>query len=404
MIGAVTPQDDAAVPGKSRIPPQVILLGIVSLLNDVSSDIIYPLLPIFMTTYIGATPLVIGLIEGAAEAVSSFLKLGAGILADRLPRRKPLIVAGYAVAAAARAVVALAGRWPAVLAGRLFHKAGKGIRSAPRDALIAEVTDERSRGRSFGLHRALDHAGAVLGPVIAAVLLGLFHLPLRTIFLVAVIPAAIGVVLLVVALREPQRTSHHAAAPATPGGPLPRPLWKAIAAIALFYMANSSDAFLILQAHAAGVRPEWIALIWAANHAVKSVLVTHAGAFSDRAGRTVVLATGWTLYGVIYLIFPFARSLPAFLALFLVYAVPFALTEGAEKAWVADLVPASLRGKSFGIYHLAVGLCTLAGTALFGVLYQNVSVILAFHAGAGFAFLAAMVAVASGQQKARREG
>src|SRR5438270_2003406 len=180
-----------------RLRPQVILLGLVSLLNGSASEMIYPLLPVFLTTTLGATPLIVGLIEGSADALASILKLVAGTMSDRLPRRKPLIVTGYALAALSRGWIAVAGRWPSVLAARLLDRTGKGIRSAPRDAMIADVTPAESRGKAFGFHRALDHTGAVVGPLLALLFLNALHVPLKTVFLIAVIPGAIALALLV---------------------------------------------------------------------------------------------------------------------------------------------------------------------------------------------------------------
>ena len=389
---------------RPRLPPQVLLLGLVSLLNDTASELIYPLLPVFLTTTLGASPAVIGLIEGAADGLASILKYFAGSWSDRASRRKPLIVTGYALAAGSRALIAAAAAWPAVLAARLVDRTGKGMRSAPRDALISDVTAADQRGRAFGFHRALDHTGAVLGPLLAVLLLQAFGLPLRTVFTIAVIPGAIGVVLLLFVLRERGRD----AAPARAGSPsaaIPpdarRRFLGAIAAISLFSLANSSDAFLLLQAHAAGVTTAMLPLLWAAHHVVKSLFTAQAGALSDRIDRRKMLAAGWTLYAAIYAAFPFAHSLGAFVALFVAYAVPFTLTEGAERAWIADLVPAEVRGKGFGIYYLANGLCVLAGTALFGAVYQWVSRPAAFFTGAGLALAAAVMVLL---QDPRAEG
>src|SRR6266568_2357901 len=191
---------------RQKLRPQVILLGLVSLLNDSASEMIYPLLPIFLTTTLGATPLIVGLIEGTADALSSILKLAAGWLSDHLPKRKPLIVGGYALATISRAWISVAGRWSSVLGARLLDRTGKGIRSAPRDAMIADVTPVESRGKAFGFQRALDHTGAVIGPLLAILFLDAIHLPMRTVFMIAVVPGAIGVTLLILFLREEPRT------------------------------------------------------------------------------------------------------------------------------------------------------------------------------------------------------
>jgi MFS family permease len=375
-----------------RIPPEVVLLGVASFLNDVSSDIIFPLLPIFLTVQLGASATALGVIEGAADAVSSIFKLIAGAWSDRLPRRKPLVVGGYALAGLARLGIPFAAQWATVFAARVLDRAGKGIRSAPRDALIADVTPREDRGRAFGLHRAFDHAGAIAGPVLAALMVGPLHLPLRQIFLLAGIPSVLAVLLLVVRLREepraidaPQDPLHQSARG------LPRVFWRSMAGIALFSLANASDAFLILQAYAAGVNPGTIALLWAAHHGVKVLLSTRAGALSDRVDRRHLLVSGWLLYAAVYLMFPLVENLFLFLTLLMLYAVPFALTEGAERAWISDPIPPGLRGKAFGVYYLTVGLCTLLGTVMFGAIYEHAGKIRAFHLAAGFAVAATIV-------------
>jgi len=381
---------------RQPLKPQVILLGLISLLNDSASEMIYPLLPVFLTTTLGATPFIVGMIEGTADALSSILKLVAGSISDRLPRRKPLIVGGYALATISRAWIAVAGRWPSVLAARLLDRTGKGIRSAPRDAMIADVTPVESRGKAFGFQRALDHTGAVVGPLLALFFLDAMHLPMRRVFMIAVIPGAIGVLLLMLALKETPRVAarvSRADRPAgTPAATLPSTFYRALLAIALFSLANSSDAFLILQAHAAGVATGLLPLLWAAHHVIKSLFSTQAGAASDRFARRYLLVAGWTSYAVIYFLFPFAHSVGAFFVLFVAYAIPFTLTEGSERAWISDLVPAGLRGKGFGIYYMANGFGVLAGTALFGALYQYVSPQSAFDAGAALAIAAAIAA------------
>lgn len=380
---------------RERLRPQVILLGLVSLLNDSASEMIYPLLPIFLTSTLGATPLIVGMIEGGADAVASILKYFAGSVSDRLPKRKPLVVAGYSLAAFSRALIALAAHWPMVLTARLIDRTGKGIRSAPRDAIIADVTPVHDRGRAFGFHRALDHSGAIIGPLIAFALLQGFHLSLRTTFLIAVIPGFIGALLVFLLLHEEPRVPRGSKVgdDLTNARPLSGRFWSAIAAIGLFSLANSSDAFLILQASAAGVSTAMLPLLWAAHHVIKSLFSTRAGALSDRIDRRYLLIAGWTSYAVIYFVFPYARSLAFFAVLFVLYAIPFTLSEGAERAWIAGFVEPEVRGKAFGVYYLVNGACVLGGTALFGLLYQDVSHQSAFVAGALLA-LAAAVAVA----------
>jgi Arabinose efflux permease len=391
------------VPEKQRIrlSSQVIFLGLAALLNDVSSEIIYPLLPIFLTSVLGGTAFIVGMIEGSAEAVSAFLKLAAGAWSDRLPTRKPMIVGGYLLAAVSRGALTIAGHWPTVLGARLVDRVGKGIRSAPRDAMITDVTPVEIRGRAFGFHRAMDHTGAVIGPLIAFACLSWLGVPLRALFLIATVPALVGVVVLLFLLKEspreirPRGEAHESREPLTPR------FWSAIGAIALFYLANSTDAFLILQAHAAGVTTAMLPLLWAAHHVLKSLLSTHGGGLSDRISRPVMLFVGWMMYAAIYFAFPFAKSLVWFFVLFILYALPFTLTEGTERAWISDLVPAESRGRSFGIYYLTVGVFTLGGSVLFGLLWEKVSQRAAFHTGAVIAIVAAISVVVQ-KQKTRR--
>src|SRR5438270_2209083 len=299
----------------AELKPQVRLLAFVSLLNDSASEMIYPLLPVFLTTVLGATPVTVGVIEGAADGLASILKYFAGSISDKLPRRKPLVVIGYGLAAASRALIAVAGRWPTVLTARLIDRTGKGIRSAPRDAIIADVTPPEDRGRAFGFQRALDHTGAVLGPLLALLFLNAIHIPMRTLFMIAVVPGAIGVVMLMLFLREEPHVPK-AGSTITPSAPLPRNFFLAITAVALFSLANSIDAFLILQAHAAGVTTAMLPALWAPHHVIKALFSTRAGAISDRINRTTLLAAGWTLYAIIYFVFPFSRSTSFFFALF----------------------------------------------------------------------------------------
>lgn len=393
--------DDSRILGpamRRRLPKTVYLLGLASLLNDASSDIIYPLLPIFLSTTIGAGPAVIGLIEGAADAISSILKLLAGSWSDRTQGRKPFVVGGYGLSGLSRLLLVFASHWGVVFGARLADRTGKGIRSAPRDALIVDVTDPSQRGRAFGLHRAFDHLGAVAGPLAAAALLAI-GFSFRQIFLVAVIPTAAGILLLALVLREPARPTARAGLPLL-GGKTPPGLRSALFPIALFSLANASDMFLILQAYRSGVSAAVIPLLWAANHAVKALLSTWAGDLSDRRGRGLLLISGWALYAVIYAVFPFATSLPAFILLFVAYAVPLAMTEGTERAWVAERLPAEGRGKGFGIYYLVSGFATLGGSLLFGVLFQEVGPPAAFFTAAALAMAAALVTLTMERRKA----
>jgi len=379
--------------------PRVVLLSLAAFLNDVSSEMIYPLLPIFLTTSVGATPFIVGAIEGVAEALAAFLKLVAGSWSDRAGKRKPFVVGGYALAAASRILIAFAAHWPTVLTARLIDRTGKGIRSAPRDAMITESVAPEHRGQAFGFLRGFDHAGAVIGPLIAFGILALGTVSIRSLFMLATIPAAVGLVMILIFLREtPRETGATAAQTAQVRAPLPARFKKAMTGIALFSLSNSSDVFLLLQANHAGVPASRLPLLWSAHHVVKALFSRRAGAFSDKIDRRYMLAAGWFSYAVIYLVFPFAQSMTTFVGLFILYAVPFTLTEGAERAWVASFVDKSMSGRAFGAYYLVVGLCTLGGTLLFGWLYESFAPITAFHVGAGLAILAAVVILAQNEK------
>ena len=376
---------------KSRLKPQVVVLAFAALCNDMASEMIYPLLPLFITTYLGGTAFVAGTIEGVADALSACLKYYAGRLSDRMGRRKPLVIAGYGLPTISRVVIALATTWPMIFAARLLDRTGKGIRSAPRDAIIADVTPGENRGRAFGFHRALDHTGALIGPLIAAALLSIFALELRTVFMLAIIPAVIGMILLLFALREPDRQLQ----PKQKEGegddePLPGSFKGSLIPIALFSLANSSDVFLLLQATRAGVAAAMLPLLWSTHHILKATLSERAGALSDRIDRRWLLGIGWIIYAVTYFFFSRAMSLTAMFVLFGLYALPFALTEGAERAWVIRHIGSGSRGRAFGAYYLTTGIFTLAGTLLFGAIYESVSPTAAFLTGGSIAIVAAL--------------
>lgn len=377
------------------LPPAVVALGAVSLLTDASSEMIYPLLPVFLTG-LGATPAFLGLVEGAAESTAALLKLLSGAWSDRARARKPLVAWGYGIASAARPLVALATVPWHVLAVRFADRVGKGIRTSPRDALLADVTPAALRGRAFGFHRAMDHAGAVLGPLAAFLILGAGGTH-RAVFAWAAVPAALAMVALLAGVREPARAD----APATPRPaldlrpPRARGFRRYLAVVALFTMGNSSDAFLLLRATSLGVPATGIPLLWAGFHVVKAALATPFGALSDRAGRRPVLAAGFVLYALVYAGFAKAASAAHVVALFGAYALFFALTEGAEKALVADLVPAGERGRAFGSFHAVVGALALPSSLLFGWLWTGHGPAVPFLLGAAFALAAAALLVAA---------
>lgn len=380
----------------------VIALGWVSFLTDVSSDMIYPLLPAFLTKTLGAGPAAVGLIEGVAETTASFAKIGSGVWSDRVRRRKPIVVLGYVIAAVVRPLVAFARLWSQVLAIRFTDRVGKGIRTSPRDALLADIVPSDRRGRAFGLQRAMDNAGAVVGPLLAALLLKLALVDERGVFLLAAVPGFAAILVLLLAVPDrPRRTETVRAAPSAPRGKLPPPFWRVVAIFALFTLANSTDAFLLLRAQDAGVAVWQLPLLWSFFNAVKSVTGVPGGALADRVGRVPAIALGWLVYCASYAGFAFVSQPLAVWALFALYALFFGLTEGSERAFVADLVPEGLRGRAYGTFHAAIGLTALPASVIFGLLWKQFGARAAFLTGAAVA-LAAAVALWTATREIRR--
>jgi MFS family permease len=375
----------------------VLALAVVSFLTDASSEIIAPLLPLFLVGTLGSSVRMVGVIEGAAEAVAALLKVASGWWSDRVARRKPLIVVGYALAALARPLVAVAQTGGQVLAIRLTDRVGKGIRGAPRDALLAASVPASQRGRAFGFHRAADHAGAVVGPLVALACLQWAGMPVRDVFWVAAVPGALAVMVAAVWVRErPVARQPHPVPPRSMAAPLPRSFWRGIAPIVLFTLGNSTDAFLLLRASQLGVSTALIPLLWVVLHLVKSAASTPGGALSDRIGRRPLLVAGWMLYAAVYTGFALATAEWHAWALFATYGVVFGLTEGTEKALVADLVPAAQRGTAFGWYHGVVGVAALPASVLFGAVWDGWSASTAFGMGATVALAAAAWMAATG--------
>ena len=357
----------------------MVAIGLVSLLNDASSEIIYPLLPVFLATSLGASARAIGTIEGLAESISSLLKLFAGYLSDRLAKRKLLVVAGYSLASIARPLLAFASSWSQVLAIRLTDRVGKGIRTAPRDAMIADTVSVEQRGLAFGFHRAMDHGGAVIGPLIGYVLVLIFVAKASSptmgefskIFLAASVPAFIAVLVAIFFMRE---SPVHAPADA-------RPLKfslrgfdsnfkRFLLVLALFTLSNSSDSFLILRATESGVSIAMVPLLWAAHHGSKVLSSLLGGDLSDRLGRKRLIVAGWVLYAAVYAGFAFATQTISLWILFLIYGIYFGLAEGAEKALVADLVRPEQRGTAYGLYNLAFGVTVFPASFLMGMIWD----------------------------------
>jgi MFS family permease len=394
----------------------VLWLSVVSFLNDAASEMIYPLLPLFLVGTLGAGPAVLGVIEGIAESASSLFKLLSGWFSDRFRRRRPLVLAGYGGAALARPLIALATAPWHVLAVRFTDRVGKGVRTAPRDALLAAAIPAEMRGRAFGFHRAADHAGAVVGPLVASLLLLAFAGSLRPVFAIALVPGVLAVLVVVSRVREerPPETDRPADAPRMEGdtatGIAPTGLGPSfirfLLVLVVFTLGNATDAFLLLRANDVGVATAAVPLLWGVHHVSKMVWSVPGGALADRIGARPAILAGWLVYAATYAGFAFASEAWHAWALFLVYGLFYGLTESPEKALVASLAPAHLRGSAFGAYHAAIGIAALPASVLFGVIWQRAGATPAFLYGAGLALVASLLllALVRPAQPRHREG
>ena len=377
------------------IPRPVRLLGWASLFTDAATEMIYPLLPVYLSRVLGASATSLGIIEGVAEGVNSLLKIASGWISDRRRERRSIVILGYALSSLARPLIALTTSWPQVLAIRALDRTGKGIRGAPRDAMLAAHAEASSRGRIFGFHRAMDHTGAVVGPIIATVFLAFFPGQYRWLFALTAIPGALAVATLFRVserVERPERSERLERSERPQRSErLPGELYTVLVIILLFSLGSSADAFLLLRLADALGSATFLPLLWAAHHVVKASLSTWGGGLSDRLGRRYVIVIGWAIYSLVYLGFALVSNAVAFVALFLIYGVHFALAEGAEKALVADLTPPDQQGTSFGLYYGVLGVGMLIASIAFGYVYDHVSPSAAFVMGAALSAAAAVL-------------
>lgn len=373
----------------AALPRTVIVLGAVSLLNDAASEMITPLLPIFLTAALGAGPAIVGFIEGLAEATASVLKLVSGRLADRGVPAKGLVVGGYALSNLGRPLIGLAAGWLAVLLLRFLDRVGKGLRTAPRDTLIASAVPPGQRGRAFGFHRSMDHAGAVIGPLLAFAMLSA-NADLQHVFLASVVPGVFVLLLLVFGLPAAQPQESPGPPPRFRWGDLHGRLRGMIVAAGMLALASVPEVFVVLWATQAGMAVAWVPLVWAAASLAKMLIGWPAGALADRWGRMPVLFGGWSTRVVALLLLAFLQpGAVGVWLLFVAYSASLALTEAAERSLIGDHAGDRERGTAYGLYHLTGGLLVLPGAVAFGAIWQ------VFGSTAAFATAACLTATAS---------
>jgi len=375
---------------KLGISKNVLVMGLVSFFNDVASEMIYPLVPIFLTSILGAPASVVGLIEGIAESTASVLKVFSGWYSDKFQKRKPFITAGYSFSSVSKIILGFAFGWPLVLLGRFIDRFGKGVRTSARDALIAESSTSSNRGKSFGFHRALDTAGAVVGPLLAIWLLHSYNNNFRTIFIVAFIPSFIGILLLLLFVREKKKQ------PLGNNFKL-KGSWKEfdisfkifLAISIIFAIGNSSDAFLILRSQNLGLSVTATIFAYVIFNFAYAIFSTPAGIISDKIGARKVIISGFFLFAVVYLLFGIIVQSYLLWFIFPLYGIYMALTEGISKAYISNLVPQEKSGTAFGIYQTAIGICTFFSSLIAGLLWDKISVSAPFILGSATAIISA---------------
>ena len=386
--------DSSRPPAANRraLPRSVVVLGLVSLFMDISSEMIHALLPVFLVTVVGASALSIGIIEGIAEATAAFVKVFSGAISDWIGRRKPLLLLGYGLAAACKPLFALATGIGTVLTARTIDRIAKGIRGAPRDALIADVTPVELRGAAYGLRQSLDSVGGVAGPLLAIVLMAATADNFRLVFWIAVIPALVCVALLVFGVQEPARAQPAKARPfpitRSEMARLPRMFWQVTALGAVLTLARFSEAFLLLRAQNVGLALTWVPAILVVMNLVYAASAYPLGVLSDRISRKVMLAAGIGLLIAADVVLALAHNAWAVGAGALLWGLHMGATQGLLAAIVADAAPADLRGTAFGVFNLMSGVALFAASVIAGALWTVFSPAMTFYAGAAFAAVA----------------
>ncbi|OGI54061.1 MAG: MFS transporter [Candidatus Muproteobacteria bacterium RIFCSPHIGHO2_02_FULL_60_13] len=376
--------------GRKTLPRTVIIVGVVSLLNDFASEMVVPLIPLLLATVLAAGPVALGLIEGVADTVSNLLKLWAGRHSDLYGRRrKPYVVFGYLLSNIVRPLIGISGSWLTVLSIRVTDRIGKGVRTAPRDALISDAIDDGIAGRAYGFTRALDHAGAVLGALVAAAIVYWGTTRLDVVIALSAIPGMLAVCLFAFGIKEAPRPVPLSAERAPLSWARLSPISRRyLAVLAFFTLGKIPETFLLLRGHEIGMPVVELLLLWAAMHVVKAAIAQQAGSHTDRVGRRPLILTGWMVYAVTLLALAFVAKPLMLWAWSLALGFYFGLTEGAERALVRDLATPAERGTAFGWFHMLVGMAAIPAGLLIGGLWSFYGVKTAFLVSALLAALA----------------
>lgn len=373
----------------------VVITGLVSFFMDLSSEMVYPLVPLFLANVLGADKAVIGLIEGIAESTASILKVFSGWLSDRIGSRKWLMAAGYGLAVLSRPIMAMSVSWREVLASRFVDRLGKGVRTAPRDAILAESTETAYLARAFSLHRSMDTLGAVVGPLTAFFILGLFQNNYRLVFWMSIIPGIIAVLLIIFFITE--KGKERTLAAQRPRLTLRHFNWRFrifIVIAAIFAFGNSSDAFLILKAQQTGIQPTLIPIVYLTFNLLYALSAIPAGMAADRFGKRRIILLGFILFSLVYYGFAVTEDSRGIWGLFVLYGIFMGLTEGIQKAYLATIIPPDFKATAFGVYNTVVGLATLPASIIGGWLWDAFSSSATFYFGSAMAAIAAVLFVA----------
>lgn len=350
----------------------VFTAGLVSLFMDISSEMIYPILPIFLTTVLGVSKSTIGIIEGIAESTASILKIFSGWLSDKLGKRKLLMTIGYGVSVLSRPIIATAGNWTEVLTARFVDRFGKGVRTAPRDAIIADSVENNNLGKAFGFHRSMDTIGAVIGPAIAFFVLAIFLNNFRLVFWLSLIPGAIAVLLIIFFITEKKHMSGAAELPKLTFKDFNGDFKKYVLVIAVFSIGNSSDVFLILRAENVGVSKELIPIVYLIFNLIYSLSSTPMGILADKVGTKRMILSGFLFFAAIYAGFAFAESKVEIWGLFILYGLFMGMSEGTQRAYLASIAPPERKATAFGVYHTVVGIALLPASIIAGFLWDKI--------------------------------